>query len=268
VADRVTTGEQRAAGQARRWPADLEGRSVVVTGASSGIGRAIAIAFGEAGARVLAAGRDSERLAETEAALRATPGECRTVAVDVVDPGAADATVAAALDAFGALDVVVPAAGVFSPDPFVETDLASLDRQFAVNVRAPYALLQAAIPHLVRARGAAVLISSISGIVGSAGCTAYCATKGAVELLTKSLALEVAPDGVRVNAVAPGNVHTAMNAHLFADPGYERAALDATPAGRIGHVDDIAGAVLFLASSHASYVNGATLVVDGGWTAA
>jgi glucose 1-dehydrogenase len=251
-----------------RWPADLEGRAVVVTGATSGIGRAIAEAFGDAGARVLAVGRDRERLAAVGAALDAGRGEGRTLAADLLEPDAAGTVVATAVDAFGAIDVVVPAAGVFRPQPFPDTPLAALDEQFAVNVRAPFALLQAALPELIRARGAAVLISSISGIAGAANCTAYCATKGAVELLVKSLGVEVAPAGVRVNSVAPGNVRTAMNAHLLADAAYERAAIDGTPAGRIGEVDDITGAVLFLASSAAGYVNGATLVVDGGMTAA
>src|SRR6185436_6382299 len=145
-------------------------------------------------------------------------------------------------------DVVVAGAGVFRPAPFLETGLDSLDLQYAVNVRAPFALLQAALPHLRRSRGAAVLISSISGIVGAPNTAAYSATKGAVELLTKALAVEVAADGVRVNSVAPGNVHTAMNAHLFADAEYERAAIAVTPARRIGLVEDITGAVLFLAS--------------------
>ena len=240
---------------------------MVVTGATSGIGRAIAVAFGEAGARVLAVGRDPERLAAVEAALADTPGEGRTLAVDLVEPAAAETVVAAAVDAFGAVDVVVPAAGVFRPQPFPETPLAALDEQFAVNVRAPFALVQSALPALTRARGTVILISSISGIAGAANCSAYSATKGAVELLVKCLAVELAAAGVRVNSVAPGNVRTAMNAHLFADAAYEQAALDATPAGRIGEVDDIPGAVLFLASSAAAYVTGATLVVDGGMTA-
>jgi glucose 1-dehydrogenase len=255
------------AARTRSWPDDLAGRSVVVTGASSGIGQAVARAFGEAGARVVAVGRDDRRLAETEEAIRDTPGECRAARLDITAPDAAEATVQAALDAFGALDVVVAGAGVFRPEPFLETDLATLDEQYAVNVRAPFALLQAAMPHLIRSGGSAILISSVSGIVGGPNTAAYCATKGAVELLTKCLALEFAPEGVRVNSVAPGNVHTAMNAPFFADPEYEKAAIDATPARRIGEVDDITGAVLFLASSQAAYVHGATLVVDGGWTA-
>lgn len=250
------------------WTEEFTGRSVIVTGASSGIGQAIATAFGQAGANVVAVGRSRERLADTETAFESADGRCLSLVLDLLDAGAGDAIVDAALTSFGALDVVVPAAGIFDPRPFAETELESLDEQFAVNVRAPYALLQAALPSLVEAAGAAVLVSSISGIVGSPNATAYCATKGAVELLVKSLALEAAGQGVRVNSVAPGNVRTPMNAHLFADPDYERAALAATPAGRIGHVDDIAAAVLFLASSQAAYITGATLVVDGGWTTA
>jgi NAD(P)-dependent dehydrogenase (short-subunit alcohol dehydrogenase family) len=264
----MTARARRSASPRRAWPEDLHGRSVIVTGASSGIGQAIATAFGEAGARVVVAGRHTGRLAATAAGIEATPGECRTVAIDITDDGAGAALVVAAVEAYGGVDVVVAAAGVFQPRPFLETGLDSLDLQYAVNVRAPFALLQAALPHLRRSRGAAVLISSISGIVGAANTAAYSATKGAVELLTKALAVEVALDGVRVNSVAPGNVHTAMNAHLFADAEYERAAIAGTPAGRIGLVDDITGAVLFLASGHASYANGTTLVVDGGVTAA
>ena len=260
--------EHPRSGFADQWADEFAGRTVIVTGASSGIGQATAAAFGRAGAQVVAVGRNRERLAETEAAFQAAPGACRCLAVDVADPRSGEAIVEAAVEAFGTVDVVVPAAGIFQPQPFSETPLASLDDQFAVNVRAPYALLQAALPRLVDTSGCVVLVSSISGIVGSQRATAYCATKGAVELLTKSLALEIASEGVRVNAVAPGNVHTAMNAHLFADAEYERAAVAATPAARIGEVDDIAAAVLFLASSHAAYMTGATLVVDGGWIAA
>jgi NAD(P)-dependent dehydrogenase (short-subunit alcohol dehydrogenase family) len=183
-----------------------------------------------------------------------------------VDDDAPRRIVAETINAFGTLSVLVHSAGVFWPKPFAEAPLDEFDQQFRINVRAPYALTQAALPHL-RPDGVVVFVSSIAGHVGFPNSTAYCATKGAVELMTKSLALELAPMGVRVNAIAPGNVHTSMNARFFESEAYERAMIERTPSGRVGVVEDVAPVAVFLASDAARYIHGESILVDGGWAA-
>ena len=243
----------------------LDGKVALVTGASSGMGRAISIAYADAGARVLLVGRDEERLGDAHAEA-ASAGECRSLRLDVTADDAPRRLVDEALAEYGRLDILVHAAGVFLPQPFEGNPLGDLDTQWLVNVRAPFALTQAAMPHL--GPGSAVIfLSSIAGIVGFPGAVAYCATKGAVELMSKALTLEYGADGVRFNCIAPGNIRTPMNEHLLADPAYEQAMLDATPSRRIGTVDEIAGAAVFLASEAAAYMFGSSVVVDGGWTA-
>lgn len=245
----------------------LAGKVAIVTGASSGIGAESARALGQAGARVVLVGRDEARLEEARASVAGAGAEAHAVRADLASDDGPGRVVDATLSHFHRIDVLVNAAGLFLPTPFPETPDDVLDDQWQVNVRAPYRLTRAVLPHL--APGSAVIfVSSIAGHVGFPNSSAYCATKGAVELLVKSLSMELAPKGVRVNAVAPGNVHTKMNAHLFEDEDYTRAMLDATPAGRVGEVGDIAPAVVFLASRAAGYVHGASLLVDGGWAAA
>ena len=240
----------------------LDGKVVVVTGASSGIGAAIAKAMSEAGARVVLTGRDEERLRAVAREL----GEHQVVAADLAEDEAPGRIVSEAVGAFGALNVVVHSAGIFWPKPFAEAPLTDFDAQFRVNVRAPYALTQAVLPHL-QPDGAVIFISSIAGRVGFPSSTAYCGTKGAVELMTKSLAMELAPAGVRVNAIAPGNIHTPMNASFFESDDYERSMIERTPFGRVGVVEDIAPVAVFLASDAAPYIHGESILVDGGWAA-
>jgi NAD(P)-dependent dehydrogenase (short-subunit alcohol dehydrogenase family) len=246
---------------------DLSGRTTVVTGASSGIGRGVAEAMAEAGANLVLVGRDEMRLRETVEAVKRRSVEAEPVAVELTADDAASTIVEAAMNRFGALNILVNCAGIFEPQPFETQPLESFDRQMAVNVRAPFALTQAALPHL-RPDGAVVNISSIAGYAGFPQSAAYCATKGAVELMTRALATELGPQGVRVNCVAPGNIRTPMNAGQFAaSPEYERSLEDKTPLGRIGETEDIAAAVVFLASPAAKFVNGASWLVDGGWAA-
>lgn len=241
-------------------------KAVIVTGASSGIGAAIAVEIAGAGARVLLVGRDPGRLEDTRTRIADGGGTGTAMEADVTDAQAPARIVEAALDRIGGIDVLIHAAGIFWPKPFGETTLEDFDRQWEVNVRAPFALTQAAMPHL--GQGASVIfISSIAGHVGFPNSSAYCATKGAIELLTKALTLELAQTGIRFNCIAPGNIRTPMNEHLLADPTYEQAMLAATPSGRIGIADEVAPAALFLASDASRYIHGVSLLVDGGWAA-
>jgi NAD(P)-dependent dehydrogenase (short-subunit alcohol dehydrogenase family) len=245
---------------------DLSGKTALITGASSGIGAEIAETFARAGARVAIVGRDAERLGSTADRVRAAGIEPVVIFKDLAGDAAPADVVAEAIAKLGSLTTLVNAAGVFEPAPF-EAGIEYLDRQLAINVRIPYALTAAAISEIRRNRGAVVFVSSMGGMVGFPGCVAYGASKGAIELIVKSLALEEAPNGVRIAAVAPGNVHTPMNAKMFADPEFEAAEIQANPMKRIGEVQDIAPAVAFLASDLASYITGTSLPIDGGYVA-
>jgi len=246
-------------------PFDLSGMVSVVTGASSGIGAEIARAMGSAGSQVVLVGRSKDRLDSSARAVVTTGAEALYVVADTCADDAPRTIVDETLARFGRLDVLVHSAGVFLPKPFAETTIEAFDSQWDTNVRAPFRLTQAALGHL--APGSSVIfVSSVGGHVGSPDCSAYCASKGAVELLVKSLSSELAPIGIRVNAVAPGDVHTPMNAHLMT-PEYEQGLIDSTPARRVGVVGDIAPAVVFLASPAASYVHGVSLLIDGGFAA-
>jgi NAD(P)-dependent dehydrogenase (short-subunit alcohol dehydrogenase family) len=246
---------------------DLTGQTAVVTGASSGIGRAIAEALAEAGTNLVLVGRDAARLSETEAGVRDRGVAAESVTVELTDDNAPQAIVDAANRRFGGFKILVNCAGIFEPQPFATQPLESFDRQMAVNVRAPFALTQAALSNLSPG-GAVINISSIAGYSGFPQSAAYCASKGAIELMTRALAAELGPEGIRVNCVAPGNIRTPMNRDQFvASPEYERSLENKTPLGRIGEVEDIAAAVVYLASPAAKFVNGASWLVDGGWNA-
>ena len=240
----------------------LEGKVAIVTGASSGIGFSIAEAMSEAGAKVVLVGRDEERLRRCAERCR----EHRVVAVDLIVDDAPARIVAETLSAFGAVDSIVHSAGIFWPKPLAEAPLEDFDMQWRVNVRAPYALTQAALPHL-RRDSSVTFVSSIAGQVAFPNSAAYCATKGAIEQLTKALAVELSPMGVRVNAIAPGNIRTPMNEELLKSKEYEQMYLDGTPYGRVGVVEDIAPLAVFLASDAARYIHGESILVDGGWAA-
>lgn len=244
----------------------LDSRCAVVTGASSGIGCAIAHAMADAGASVVLVGRHRERLETCAGEIEAHGGRAAPVAVDLTADGSARQVVDAAVGSFGSLDVIVHSAGIFEPLPFADSTLESFDRQMDLNVRAPFALTQAALPHL-RDGGVVIFISSIAGHAAFPDSAAYCATKGAVELMTRALAVELAPAGIRVNALAPGNVRTPMNEHLLESAEYEASMVERTPYGRVGVVEDIAPVAVFMASDAARYVHGASLLVDGGWAA-
>jgi NAD(P)-dependent dehydrogenase (short-subunit alcohol dehydrogenase family) len=242
-----------------------EQRVAVVTGAASGIGRGIAQRFAADGLSVIATDRDELGLRETVAVLRSGGARCEAVAADLTADAGPATIVDGALTAYGRIDVLVHTAGILRLAAFADAGPEVLDEQYAVNVRAPYALTHAALPFLKRG-AAIVFVSSNLAQVGFAGLAAYCGTKGAVDAMARSIALELAPSGIRVNTVAPGIVLTPLT-HRYQDPAQAAEAIRDTPVGRLGAPEDIAAAVAFVSSDAAGYMVGSTIVVDGGWNA-
>jgi NAD(P)-dependent dehydrogenase (short-subunit alcohol dehydrogenase family) len=243
------------------------GKTALVTGASSGIGRATAKALGGEGARVVCAGRREDRLGETVEAIRAAGGEAAAAAGDVRDEAVCARWVETARERFGTLDLLVNAAGVIGPGTLAETAPSEWDRVMDSNLRSVYLLTRAATPELIRRKGAIVNISSVAGLRPYPGITAYCVSKAAVDQLTRCAALELAPHGVRVNAVNPGVVVTELHtvSSAVADyPAFLERSKSTHPIGRVGQPEEVAALVLFLLGGEAGWITGATMSIDGG----
>ncbi len=243
-------------------PTSLEGRTALVTGASRGIGAAIAAALDRAGARVALVARN-------RAALEAVAGELRNdpivIEADLADPEVPARLVREAGEALGGIDVLVNNAAVAARAPTVELDAALVDRLYAVNVRAPLLLIAALVPSMIeRGGGTIISVSSVAAVTGTPRRAAYAATKGAIDAATRSLAMELGRHGIRVNSVAPGAVDTEMWARNRAIPGVIEEIEALTPLGRWATPDDIADVVAFLASDAARFITGETVCVDGG----
>jgi NAD(P)-dependent dehydrogenase (short-subunit alcohol dehydrogenase family) len=242
----------------------LDGRTALVTGAGRGIGRGCAEALAKAGADVVAVSRSPDELEQVATRVRALGRSARPVALDVTHAK----SVRHLVSQLPRLDVLVISAGANAPQPLLDVSDDQLDSLLALNVRAAFVTLQAAARRMVDAGGGSiVLISSQMGHVGAEDRSVYCTTKHAVEGLTKAAAVELAPHRVRVNAVAPTFVETPMTAPYLADAEFRAAVERRIPLGRLGRVEDVTGAVVFLASDAAALVTGTSLLVDGGWTA-
>ena len=251
----------------------LRGKVAIITGAATGIGRASALLFAQAGARVALADTREPELARTAAEVRAAGGEATAIAADLARPDECAAVVASAVRAFGRVDVLLNNAGVGTMvvGGTVETiGLEHWDLAQDVNVRAIYLVSRAAVPHMRSAGGSIVNISSVSAFRGSVGrpSHAYAASKGAVLALTHAMAASYGRDGIRVNAICPGTIRTRLTADIV--DRVERASKEGhgIPLGRVGEPEDIARCALFLASDDASFISGAHIVADGGAMAA
>jgi len=243
-------------------------KTVIVTGATSGIGRAAAESFGREGAAVVLVGRDQTALSEVSHAVLASGSRVVACEADVTAVDAPQRIVAAALDAFGAIDVLVNAAGVLAAGALEATTDEVWDGMMAINLRAPFRLMRAAAPHLVARKGSVVNVSSVNGLRSFPGVLAYCVSKAGVDQLTRCAAIEMAPRGVRVNAVNPGVTVTNLHRRSGMDDTQYAAFLERAgtthPLGRPGQPHDVVELILFLASDRASWMTGETIAIDGG----
>jgi NAD(P)-dependent dehydrogenase (short-subunit alcohol dehydrogenase family) len=245
----------------------FQDKVVLVTGATSGIGRACARALGGEGAQVVAGGRRQERLDALAREIRAAGGTCEPVAGDVREERTCAAWVATATQRFGGLDGLVNAAGVIGSGGLMETTPGEWDRVMDSNLRSIFLMTRCAAPELARRKGAVVNLSSVAGPRPYAGLMAYCVSKAGVDQLTRCAALDLAPRGIRVNAVNPGVVVTELHTVSNAIPdyaGFLERSKTTHPLGRVGQPEEIASLVLFLLSAESAWMTGATVSIDGG----
>jgi A-factor type gamma-butyrolactone 1'-reductase (1S-forming) len=247
----------------------LEGKVVLITGASRGIGAATARLFAQARAAVVLASRNAEELAHLEEEIKASGGEAMAVVTDVADAASVEALVQRTVATYGRLDLAVNNAGVAGGDrPFVEVTEETFDRVIAINLKGVFLGMKYEIPAMVAVGGGAIVnVSSTVGLVGiAAGIAPYIASKHGVVGLTKAAALEYARQHIRVNAIAPGTTRTSVNEQWIDNEQIRQRISSGIPLGRIAEPSEVAEVILWLCSDAASYVTGVTLPVDGGYT--
>lgn len=248
----------------------LKGKVAIVTGGSRGIGACIARRFGAEGASVAVVAHtklDKARAVADE--IEAAGGTAKPFQADIAKIAECERLAAAAVEAFGTVDILVNNAAIFLAAPVAETTEEIWDRQMDLNLKGPFFLAKAVVPIMKEKGGGKIInISSIAGLRGFPRSSAYCASKGGLANLTKAMCLELAKDRINVNSLSPGNIETDMNAPFRADPEYDKYQASLTPSG-VGHMDpnELTGAAVFLASSDSDSMHGADVLVDGGWAA-
>lgn len=236
----------------------------IITGASSGIGFGTAVKFAESGIAVVGVGRDANKLAELKKAV-GNPELIETLAVDVTDDDAPQRIVKAALSRWNRIDFLINNAGAGSPRPLHETDDAMLDGFLNLMLRAPFRLARDVVPHM-KPGSAIINVTSTFAVIGGRRGGAYTAAKGGLNALTSHIACQYGALGIRCNNVAPGVTVTPMVAGRLEDPLFKRINVEMTPNTRLGEIEDVASTIAFLCSKGGSFINGQTIVVDGGWS--
>jgi gluconate 5-dehydrogenase len=247
----------------------MHGKVAIVTGGSKGLGKAMAGALAEAGARVVVCSRDEEKVQAVAEELRATYGPaCRGYRCDVTDPDEVEAVVTGTLHEFGQIDVLINNAGINLRGPIEELSLDTFRQVQETNVTGPWLACRAVASHMkARHYGRVINVGSTLSVVAIPDRTPYASSKGAVLQLTRALAIEWAPYNITVNAILPGPFGTEMNRRFLDDPEQYKAFSAQVPLGRWGELEEIGGLALFLASDASSFVTGAAITIDGGWTA-
>jgi NAD(P)-dependent dehydrogenase (short-subunit alcohol dehydrogenase family) len=247
---------------------EFAGKVALVTGATSGIGRAVSLCFAETGASVCAVGRSEAALAVVSESIRQAGGAPLTIAADVTKESETRRAIDETISKFGRLDVLVNAAGHISSGTVGNTSLAAWDAMMNINLRAVFNLMQLAVPHLEQTKGNIVNVSSVTGLRSFPGVLAYCVSKAGLDQLTRCAALELAPKGVRVNAVNPGVVVTEIHKRGgMSEEDYQNfleRSKTTHPLGRVGNPGEIAELILYLASDRAAWITGGTYSIDGG----
>lgn len=245
---------------------DLNNKTVIVTGAGSGLGKAVSIMAAKAGAKIVMADISQQAMDQTEVEIKNVKGTSISCVVDVCNMESILSMLDRAAEAFGQIDALVNCAGIFSSIPFLELTEKDWCRMVDINLKGSFLCTQQFIKRVLPQKTGAsvVFLSSISGFIGFTKSAHYCATKGAVRQLSKAIALEFGAEGIRSNVVAPGTIETPMNAWIIDDPEMHKKSVASIPMGRFGKSEEIASAILFLISDEASYCNGSELLVDGG----
>jgi NAD(P)-dependent dehydrogenase (short-subunit alcohol dehydrogenase family) len=244
---------------------DFTGMNVLVTGATKGIGRDIALAFARAGSTVTATGRNGAELASLAAEIRATGGRCETFAADLADAAACTTMAEAVVQALGHVDILVNNAGISFPERLVDLSVEHWDTTLAVNLRAPALITSIVARNMMsRSRGSIINISSNACMAGIDEHAAYCASKFGLDGLTKVMAVELGPHGIRVNAVAPTVVLTPMGTQVWGEAAKADPVKAKIPLGRFLEPREVTDVVLFLASDAAAMIHGETILIDGG----